>query len=171
MRNQNQATGMQLARPEDIKADNSRDLLRELERVNTKRLHDEHKARTRQKMRQDAEVKLMDKYIAKAKTYYAKVWKKCGQSPTGHAFRRIDTYGYSLDLCDLCSFVSIPKNTVSYEKSGKKAKAESYRDDQYRTLAQRLMELDAENDVITLPEDDHYRGKERVRKSVFSKSK
>jgi hypothetical protein len=161
--------GAELVRPDDLTADNSRDLVRELQKVNVERIRDTHVAHTERVKRQDAERmshkanhRIVVRYKKKAQRYYDKLWAECGKQPAGHQYRNHD-YGYSVSVCDVCSYAT---HRDSYDKP----KAKEYREKLIEQMAQRLIDVDVEQGLLTLPTPADFTGK-TPRKKLLARKK
>lgn len=139
------------------------DLLDQLVAANITRVEDTLDARTRIEQRKQAEKEIRNRYRAKAKDYYAKLWSRCGESAVGHNYVNLDVGDKTISVCDTCSFAKgkINKRGYGYHDESTEDRAQEYMQDLATNLSKQLMELDEQAGLLEWPKDDDFIGQEQ----------
>lgn len=142
-----------LVRPEDITdAVDGDDLLKILVDTNLVKIEQKVDKRIRVAWVSEENKRIRATYFDKALKAYQKIWVKCGGSSIGHNNRNIDQGGVTVHQCDDCKFVSAKSDKQVYEVD----RAKSMNETLVKSMADRMIELDVEANVLAWPTEDDY---------------
>lgn len=166
-----------LIRPGDITdAIDSRDLLTSLMDQNKSRVQGKVDARLAKQWLDDALKNRRERYMRDAKQAYEKIYAVCVESPVGHNFRMIEVMGYNINQCDDCGFCtnSTPGDSTAGQVSRELSRANDMMDTRNKALADRMIELDIEAQIIEPLKIEDYPGplmppREEKKKGLFSR--
>jgi len=170
-----------LVRPEDITdAVDSTDLLDTLLTFNLEKIVDKNDQRVREKWASQERDKIRAEYEVRARKAYEKMWDTCYSSKVGHSWLNLDSAGYTLSSCQVCSYTyaaapdatpnPFTKGTYDHNNFEEKRKRKNAQGDIARemnaalitAMKDRMIEVDEEAGILIWPTADDYTGEELV---------